>query len=372
MHTIHRRRFAFQLAGLTLAVAASLPAFAHPDDSSLRSGKVFTSSNATGGNELLVFAPTRSGELTLVTHVATNGQGTGAGLGSQGAVALSGDGRHAFVVNAASNTLSTFALRGNDAVLSSVVDSGGTTPISVTENDGIVYVLNAGGSGNVAGFRHLNGELRPLRDGTRGLSAAGGTAPAQVGFGADGEVLVVTEKATSRITSFNVRRDGTLGTAIVTPSSGTTPFGFAFDRRDHLIVSEAVASAASSYRFDERGPATPNLLSASVPNTQAAACWVAVTPDGRFAYTANAGSSSLSSYRIARSGKIELADAVAGSTGTNAGALDLAVAPHGRELFAIASRSLQIVSFRIAYDGSLTTLGAATGLPAGFAGLAAN
>jgi len=37
--------------------------------------------------------------------------------------------------------------------------------------------------------------------------------------------------------------------------AGSTSFGFAFDRRDHLIVSEAIASAASSYRFDERGPA---------------------------------------------------------------------------------------------------------------------
>jgi 6-phosphogluconolactonase (cycloisomerase 2 family) len=307
-----------------------------------------------------------------VTRVSTQGQGTGAGLGSQGAVTLSGDGRHVFVVNAASNTVSTFALRGASAVLTSVVDSGGLQPISVTESDGLVVVLNAGGAGNVAAFRNTNGELRPVQGGSRGLSAAGGTAPAQVGFGADGDVLVVTEKATSRITSYNVRRDGTLGAPIVTPSSGSTPFGFAFDRRDHLIVSEAVASAASSYRFDERGPAVLHLLTASLVNTQAAACWVVVTPNGRYAYTANAGSSSLSSYRIARSGTLELANAVAGSTGTNAGALDMAVTPAGDQLFALAPRSLQIVSFKVGYDGNLTTLGAATGLPVGSAGLAAN
>ena len=369
MSTIQRRRFAFQVAGLTLALFAATPAFAH-EENSFREGKVFTSTNATGGNELLVFAPVRSGDLALVERVATSGQGTGAALGSQSAVTLSSDGRHAFVVNAASSTVSTFAIRNSGVTLTSVVDSGGLTPISVTENDGIVYVLNAGGAGNVAGFRNVQGQLRPIANSSRGLSAAGGTGPAQVGFGADGELIVVTEKTTNRITSYVVRRDGTLGSAVVTASSGATPFGFAFDRRDHLIVSEAPGSAASSYSFDER--ARPRLLSASVPDTQAAACWVAVTPDGRFAYTANAGSSSLSSYRIARSGRIELANAVAGSTGANAGALDIVVSPSGRRLFAVASRSLQIVAFSVGSDGNLTTLGAGNGLPAGSAGIAAN
>jgi DNA-binding beta-propeller fold protein YncE len=369
MNLITRRRLAVSLATLTVAVAATLPAFA--GEASFREGKVFTSTNATGGNELLVFAPEAGGNLALLARVPTQGQGTGAGLGSQGAVTLSTDGRFVFVVNAASNTVSAFSIRGNGVALVSVVDSGGLAPTSVTEYGGIVYVLNAGGAGNVAGFRNTRGTLEPIAGSVRGLSAAGGTAPAQVGFGADGDVLVVTERNTNRITSFSMRRDGTPGRAAVTPSAGATPFGFAFDRRDHLIVSEAPGSAASSYGFVERS-AVPWTISASVPNTQAAACWVAVTPNGRYAYTANAGSSTISSYRIARSGKLELASAVAASTGANAGALDLAVAPDGRRLFVLASRSLQVVSFTVDHDGSLTPLGAGSGLPAGSAGMAAN
>lgn len=369
MKITSRRGFAFTIAALAAAITTS-PAWAHDDDG-LRAGKVFTSSNAPGGNELLVYAPHAGGALTLVARAATHGQGTGAGLGSQGAVTLSGDGRHAFVVNALSNTVSTFVIRDGGVTLSSVIDSGGLQPISVTEHDGLVYVLNAGGAGNVAGFRLQHGQLTPVAGSSRGLSAAGGTGPAQVGFGADGDVVVVTEKATSRILSYPVRRDGTLGAMVVTASSGATPFGFAFDRRDHLIVSEAPGSAASSYRFDERS-AVPTLLSGSVPNTQGAACWVAITPNGRFAYTGNAATSNVSSYRIARSGRIELASAVAGVTGPNAGTTDLAVSTDGRRLFAVAPRSLQIVSFRIGADGTLDALGAASGLPAGFAGLAAN
>lgn len=370
MHTPSRRRFAFRLAALALAISAS-PAFAHADDASFREGKVFTSTNSTGGNELLVFEPAKGGGLALVSHVPTNGQGTGVGLGSQGAVTLSTDGRFAFVVNAASHTVSTFTLHAKGVGLASVVDSGGLTPISVTEHEGVVYVLNAGGSGNVAGFRNQQGQLVPLQGGTRALSAAGGTNPAQVGFGADGEVLVVTEKATNRITSFPVRRDGALGPVSIAASSGATPFGFAFDRRDHLLVSEAVGSAASSYRIDDR-TAAATLISASVPNTQVAACWLAVTPNGRWAYTANAGTSTLSRYRIARDGRLELAVAVAGSNGPNAGATDLAVTPDGRTLYALAPRSLQVLAYRIGHDGSLSPQGAGTGLPVGTVGLAAN
>lgn len=370
MFSPSRRRFAAQLASTALAAGAA-PAFAHFEDASFREGKVFTSTNATGLNELLVFAPAQDGTLALVARAATNGQGSAAGLGSQGAVTLSTDGRHVFVVNARSNTVATFALHAHGVVLTSVVDSGGLTPTSVAEHEGLVYVLNAGGSGNVAGFRNLRGQLVPLPDGQRALSAAGGTNPAQVGFGADGAWLAVTERATNRITSWPVRGNGTLGAVSVAASSGAVPFGFAVDRRDHLIVSEAPGSAASSYRLDERSAAaTP--ISASVPNGQAAACWLVVTPNGRHAYTGNAGTSNISSYRIARDGQLELLAGVAASNGANAGATDLAVSPDGRFLYALAPRGLQILAYRVARDGALTPLGAGSGLPAGTVGLAAN
>jgi 6-phosphogluconolactonase len=374
MRNPSRRRFGVQLTATALAAAAGVPAQATPltqdqDGDHDLPARVYTSSNGVAGNELLVFARGRAGLLEPLARVATGGQGTGGGLGSQGAVALSGDGRHAFVVNAASHTVSTFTIQGRHVALASVVDSGGLSPTSVTEHDGLVAVLNAGGAGNVAVFRNAGGELRPLQDGSRGLSMATGTSPAQVGFGADGEVLVVTERATHRITSYTVRRNGTLGQPQWVASAGPTPFGFAFDRRDHLIVSEAPGSAASSYRLDERSAALTR-ISASVPNLQAAACWLAVTPNGRYAYTANAGTSNLSSYRIARSGQLELLHAVAGSNGANAGATDIAVSSDGRHLYALAPRAPQIVAYRIDHDGGLTNLGAIA-VPVGSVGMAA-
>jgi 6-phosphogluconolactonase len=377
---IHRRGAARLLILAAALASLGAPVLAHDHDdgdddelggTSLRHGKLFISTNAAAGNEVLVYQRAASGPATLLSRVATHGTGTGAGLGSQGAVTLSTSGRYLFVVNAASNTLSTFALGNQGLELKSVVDSGGLTPISVAEHEGLVYVLNAGGSGGVAGFRNQGGTLVPVAGASGSLSANSGTAPAQVGFSSDGDVLVVSEKATNRLTSFLVRRDGTLAQKTVTASSGATPFGFAFTRRDVLVVSEAPASTVSSYRFNEHS-AVPQLLTASLPNGQGAACWIAVTPNGRFAFSANAATSSISSFKVARNGQLSLLVGPAGLTGPNAGAVDMAVSPSGRQLNVFASRGLQIVSFTITAGGTLLPLGSVGGMPAGSAGLAAN
>lgn len=372
-----RRRDAARLLAVALAAAGTgLHVSAHDDDDDgdrggLRSGKLFISTNAVAGNEVLVFQRRAEGPATLIGRVATQGLGTGAGLGSQGAVTLSRNGRWLFVVNAGSHTLSTFALTPAGLVLRSVVDSGGLTPTSVTEHDGRVFVLNAGGSGGIAGFRNHRGTLVALPQATGTLSANTGTAPGQVGFSDDGDVLVVTERATQRLTSFRVSRHGALSDKTVTPSAGAVPFGFAFNRRDTLIVSEAAGSSVASYRFAPHA-ATPVVVTASLPNGQGAACWIAVTPDGRHAYSSNAATSTISSYAVARDGSLSLVAAVAGFNGAGAGALDAAVSGDGAQLHVLAPRALQIVAYRVERDGTLTPLGQVGGMPAGAAGLAAN
>lgn len=370
------RRRLLRLAALA-AAGATLGLPAHAGGDSYRRDKVFISTNAPTGNEVLVYQRSEHGAARALARVATQGVGTGAGLGSQGAVTLSRNGRWLFVVNAASNTVSTFALRHGGLQLTSVIPSGGSTPTSVTEAHGLVYVLNAGGAGQVAGFRNVHGVLTPIAGATSGLSASGGTAPAQVGLSRDGDVLVVAERNTNIVSSWPVNDDGTLGPRTSTASPGATPFGFAFTRQDRLVVSEAAGgavngSSASSYRFDGRSSWVPLPVSRAVPTGQTAACWVAVTPDGRFAFTSNAGSSSVSSYAVARNGALRLVKGDAGITGANAGALDAAVTPDGDQLHVFASRGLQIVSFTVGEDGSLTPLGSVGGMPAGSAGLAAN
>lgn len=385
-HANPRRQFfkrPFKLLGLALALSATLPvsltarASGQEEHDSLRSGKVFSSSNSSSGNELLVFAPGDDGALHLVTRAATQGLGSGGGLGSQGAVTLSRDGRFAFVVNATSNTVSTFAVREQELVLRSVVNSGGQRPISVTEHDGMVVVLNAQGEGNISAFHNERGVLQALPGAVRPLSAASGTNPAQVGFSSDGDALVVTEKGTNRITSYAVSDHGRIGNPIVTASSGQTPFGFAFDHRDHLIVSEAFggaanASAASSYVFFDRYPARPLLVSPSIGTTQTAACWVAVTPNGRYAYTTNAGSGTVSGYRIERDGRIKLSQAVAANLGAGTGPTDVVPSASGRYLYVLNTGGSAINGYTVDHDGSLKIDTTVVGMPRGMVGLAAN
>jgi 6-phosphogluconolactonase len=373
MNLILRRRHMAGLIAIALA-GVTAPAMANDDDADerdgLRSGNLFISTNGAAGNEVLVYKRSNNAAATLRSRLATQGMGTGAGLGSQGAVVLSRNGRFLFVVNAASNTVSTFAVRDSGLVLRSVVDSGGLRPTSVTEYDGLVYVLNANGSGNVTGFRNDGGTLRRVNGAVGTLSANTGTAPAQVGFSEDGEILVVTERNTNTLTSYLVRPDGTLQQKTVTPSQGAVPFGFAFTRRDVLVVSEAAGSSVSSYRFGE-GSALPQAVTSALPNQQGAACWISVTPNGRFAFSANAATSNVSSFSVARNGQLSLLASVAGTT-SGAGALDMAVSPSGTQLHVFASRAPQIVSFTITPAGALLPLGSVSGVPAGSAGLAAN
>lgn len=377
MATIARRTFGVAAASFALA-ATLLPHPAFALDGPFTAGKVFSATNSPAGNELIVLGRAADGTLALVERAATQGLGTGAGLGSQGAVTLSGDGRMVLVVNAASHTLSMFSLAGHRPVLVSVVDTGGLLPVSVAESNGLVYVLNAGGAGNLSGFRLTPAGLQPIAGSSRALSAAGGTGPAQVGFSSDGGTLLVTEKATNRLVSWRVdATSGLLDAATITPSAGATPFGFAFDNRDHVFVSEAVggatlASTTSSYRFAEQQPAEAVLVSASVPTLQTAACWVAVTPNGKFAYTGNAGSSSISRYQVGRDGSLSLGEPAAGVTGSGTGVTDLAVSRSGQALYALAPGALRVVAFEVGADGRLTPSSTLTGLPGMMVGLAAN
>lgn len=374
------RRHLFKIASATLALTGLAATSRHAladghgeDDEGLRAGHVFTMTNATTGNELLVYAA-REGGLALRERLTTQGAGTATGLGNQGAVTFSDDGRHLFVVNALSNTVSTFAVSRRGIALRSVVDAGGQRPVSVTEHRGLVVVLNGGGAGNIAAFRNNGGMLHALPDQTRPLSASGGTAPAQVSFSPDGDVLLVTEKATNKLTSYRVSRHGHIGAPQVTNSAGATPFGFTFDKRGTALVSEAFggaanASAVSSYVFEDWKPAAPILVSASVGTTQTAACWVVVTPNGRHAYVTNTGSDTVSSYAVTRSGRIRLLAAVAATS--PGGPLDAAVSADGRSLFVLNGAGA-ITSFRIGHDGSLAATATLPGLPAGTNGLAAN
>lgn len=81
-------------------------------------------------------------------------------------------------------------------------------------------MLNDGGASNVAALRDEGGTQVPVAGSSRVLSTAGGSAPAQVAFGSDGRVLIVTEKGTNRLVSWPV---GTNDSRSVCPWSAPRP-----------------------------------------------------------------------------------------------------------------------------------------------------
>jgi 6-phosphogluconolactonase (cycloisomerase 2 family) len=250
--------------------------------------------------------------------------------------------------------------------------SGGTLPTSLTAHDDLVYVLNAGGSGNISGFTlGEHDQLVPIAGSARPLSGAA-TAPAQVSFSPDGDLLVVTEKATNAIDTYIVGENGRAAGPIVHPSSGATPFGFAFSKRGDLVVSEANgvpgASAASSYEVGEDGGL--RIVSGSVSTTQGAACWVVITKNGQFAYTGNA-SGSISGFRIGRDGSLALLNADGRTAVVGNNPTDLALSHNSQFLYVRIGRTGSIGAFAVQSDGSLQPLPGAAGLPANSAGLAA-
>ncbi len=331
-------------------------------------GAVYVLTNATAGNAVAVFDRAGDGTLSFNDYFATGGTGTGGALGSQGALTLSRDGQRLFAVNAGSNEVSAFAVTATGLLLTSTVSSGGVRPISVTSHDGLVYVLNAGSS-SIAGFAvDQNGALTPVHASTQALSS--NTADgAQIQFSPDGRVLVVTEKGTNSISTFTVGSDGRAGNRQTYPSSGATPFGFDFDQNNTLFISEAPGSAASSYAAGDDGALTP--ISRSVPDKQAAACWLVVTNSARLAFVANAGSDSISSYRIGPDGKLSLAYDVARALPAGTGPLDLGLSRDSQYLYQLGGRAHTLTGLRVNVDGSLSPVQGGLPIPTSAVGVAA-
>src|SRR5438132_11721 len=139
-----------------------------------------------------------------------------------------------------------------------------------------------------------DGALAAIPGSTRVLSGAG-VGPAQVAFSPDGLWLIVTEKTTNLLDVYAVGPDGVVTGRTSYASAGGTPFGFAFGHRDELFVSEAVGSA-SSYVLGVSGGVAA--VSGAVATHQGAPCWLVVTKDGRFAYTANAQGASIAGFAV--------------------------------------------------------------------------
>jgi 6-phosphogluconolactonase len=343
---------------------------------------VFVQTNQAAGNEVLVYTRLANGDLSLFGTYSTQGTGTGSGLGSQGALAFTRGGTILLVVNAGSNDISVFSVRGSNIQFLSKTASGGTMPISITAQGNLVYVLNAGGSGNITGFNFISkSTLTPISNSTKFLSNNGiGSAPgpAQISFNPGGNILIVTEKPTNKILSYTVGAGGVASGPNIFSSAGNTPFGFSFRNENQFMVSEAFggamdSSAVSSYFVDYDG--TVSLIDGPVFTTETAACWVVVTKNNKYTYTTNTGSGTITGYSIDYEGNLTLlnSDGVTANLGAGTSPIDMALSTNSQYLYCLNAGTHTISSLRVNGNGSLTpiNLSAVSGLPAGTAGILA-
>jgi 6-phosphogluconolactonase len=335
-------------------------------------GAVYTMTNSAAGNAIQEYDRAADGTLTAGGIFSTGGLGSGSGLGSQGAIVLSQDERWLFAVNAGSSEISVFSVRHDHLTLVDKASSAGSEPISLTYNRHLLYVLNAGNGGGIAGFRvSPDGRLHFIQGSIRRLSNNGvGTAPSpeEIAFSPDGRYLVVTEKGSNLIDTYKVENSRASG-PLVNTSSGPAPYGFDFGKHNVLVVSEAANSAVSSYAISNKGI---NVISASILDTQAAACWLVVSGDGRFAYTANAASGTISGYHLGEDGTLALlsANGIDGITGNGSHPIDMSLSKNDRTLYVLASGNNTVNAFKVNPDGRLALL-ASYNSPAGASGLAA-
>jgi 6-phosphogluconolactonase (cycloisomerase 2 family) len=362
-------RFSPRLRGrLVLGASAALAILAGPAAAGAMAdpGALYSQTNDPAGNVVQKFDRDARGELSPAGTFSTGGAGL-AGLGGrQGAVELSDDESTVYAVNAGSNTVSVLRVTKGGLALEDVVASGGAAPTSVDERDGRVWVLNSGGTPNVTACRATHDSLAPIAGGARDLPGALGAA--QVTAAPDGKRLVVSERLSNRLETLALDSAGRPGAPVATPSSGAVPFGFAFGHRGDVIVSEAGASTVSSYRDGADG--TLSAITASLPVGFGAACWVAVSPNGKLAYTGNA-SGSISAFGVDNDGSLS----AIGATALLPSPRDLDFSRNGRFLYAVspgnATTGGRVTGYRVAGDGSLeqiTSVSAAPGLTGAAAG----
>jgi len=356
---------AFALAALFASVAAAAPGHHRPHHpqhpSHPLSDSVFVQTNDPAGNSVVAYDRAPDGSLGEAGTYATGGLGGALDeavvdrLASQGALTLDREAGLLYAVNAGSDTVTVFAVRGNGLQRRQVVRSGGDFPVSVAVRGRVVYVLNARGGGSVQGYIRFGTKLHPIRFWHRdlGLDPEAGpefvTTPGQVGISPDGRKLLVTTKANGHaVDVFALNRFGGIrGGATVNELPETVPFAFDFDPQGRLVLTEAAGNVAT---FDVNGDGT--LGAVDLKETGGAAtCWIVGI--GSTFYASNTGSDTLSGYTTDGAGLLS----ALGDTSTGPAPIDAAASADGRYLYVQTGAEGGVDEFAVNGDGSLTQIG---------------
>jgi hypothetical protein len=335
-------------------------------DSWRAGGAVFVQTDNTSGNAVVAYQRAADGALTQAGVYSTGGIGGQLSgsvvdhLASQNSLVLDQATNTLYAVNAGSNTVSVFAVRGDRLQLIQTVGSGGTYPVSVAVRGNLVYVLNGLDGGSIQGFLSLGGRLLPIAAWHRALgldptaTPQFTNTPGDIGFIGDGSQLVVTTKANGDdIDVFHIGWTGAPSAApTVNAEPGAVPFAFTTQGANRIALAEAGANAVATFTVNPDGTVTQI---AEAATGQAATCWIASAGDGLL-YASNAGSGSLSGYQEGPSGSLT----ALGNTSTDAGTVDASATSDGRFLYAQTGGAGIVDEYAIGQGGALTELGSVT------------
>ena len=323
---------------------------------------VFVQTDNPAGNQIVAYHRNVDGTLVPAATYPTGGRGgvlNGSAvdhLASQGSLAYNPATSELYAVNAGSNTISVFSVRGDQLALRQVVPSGGSFPVSLAVHGTSVYVVDAL-SASLQGYVSFAGYLFPLPGSNRSLgfvvpsdATQFVSTPGQVAFTPDGSSLLVTTKASgSDIDVFRVGPFGYLSPSpVVNAEPGAVPFAVNFDAVGHIVIADAGTNALSTYSLASNGTLTSIN---TVATGQAATCWVA-TAQGAF-FASNAGSANVSRFAEQLSGKLTLL----GTTGTDPGTVDAAPSAGGQFLYVETGGTGTLDEFQVGPDGSLSGVG---------------
>mmetsp|Transcript_8712 Transcript_8712/g.10159 ORF Transcript_8712/g.10159 Transcript_8712/m.10159 type:complete len:464 (+) Transcript_8712:102-1493(+) len=338
-------------------------------------GAIFAMTNASGGNEIIMYARKKNGRLRYTGSPFSTG-GVGGDLvlqsppddplASQNSLVVADN--CLLAVNAGSNTLTSFEIRaeqGNNRGLHqvSIVGSGGEIPVSIAYSSAnrFVYALNSGGPGSISGFT-LNDEcfLEPIPNSIVSLEQEPSdllpfpdgppyfiSSPAQIDFTPNSQQLLVTIKGIDgnplsggTINQFEVGDTGLVSNKRITETGNDSiaPFSFDFDDDENLLVVNAFGSSTpgsantgsvSMYNFQGLNNTVSLVQNEMIGQT--AVCWIKYS--NGCAFTTNNGSSSISSLSVSNS-SITLIDSVAASLNNP---IDEIFSPNGRYLYALST-----------------------------------
>jgi 6-phosphogluconolactonase len=337
-------------------------------------GYLYVNDNTARANTIAGFARRPDGSLTPLpgSPFRAGGAGTGAAIGSQGALQETRNGRYLLAVDAGSDQVSVMRI-GPGGGLTRVgrpVFSGGSEPVSIAVHRNLVYVANAGTRTNFTGFTiNHAGILRRLPRSTVRLPS--GSLPGDVLFNGNGTILAGTLVDSSQIVTFTVGARGRLTAAPTSPlaAQATGPFGSEFRPTNpyQLFVSNAHAGAnlgsVSAFRAAANGNLTP-IGSSPFPDLQTAPCWVEITHNGQYLFAVNTAVPSISRYAINRDGSLSLLGSTVFNYPTGLAPQDARLSPDGRLLYVVGTGARKVSGFAVR-RGNLTELPSSpTSLPA--------